>query len=92
VFLGRQDDQVKIRGFRVEPGEVSAWLNVQPQVREGAVVACEIKGRTQLVAYLSPTMTAEALATLQAEAKRQLPEHMVPAADRQRQAGPTCIA
>jgi acyl-coenzyme A synthetase/AMP-(fatty) acid ligase/aryl carrier-like protein len=79
VFLGRQDDQVKIRGFRVEPGEISAWLNAQPQVREGAVVACEIKGRTQLVAYLSPTMTTEALATLQAEAKRQLPEHMVPA-------------
>jgi len=79
VFLGRQDDQVKIRGFRVEPGEISAWLNAQPQVREGAVLACEIKGRTQLVAYLSPTMTTETLATLQAEVKRQLPEHMVPA-------------
>ncbi|MCL6701739.1 non-ribosomal peptide synthetase [Pseudomonas sp. T1.Ur] len=79
VFLGRQDDQVKIRGFRVEPGEISAWLNGQPQVREGAVLACEIKGRTQLVAYLSPAMTTEGLAALQAEAKRQLPEHMVPA-------------
>ena len=79
VFLGRQDDQVKIRGFRVEPGEVSAWLNAQPQVREGAVLACEIKGRTQLVAYLSPAVSTEALATLQAEARRLLPEHMVPA-------------
>ncbi|WP_434563307.1 amino acid adenylation domain-containing protein [Pseudomonas sp. Z4-20] len=83
VFLGRQDDQVKIRGFRVEPGEVSAWLNAQPQVRESAVLACEVKGRTQLVAYftpgISPSMTSEALAMLQAEAKRQLPEHMVPA-------------
>jgi amino acid adenylation domain-containing protein len=79
VFLGRQDDQVKIRGFRVEPGEVNAWLNAQPQVREGAVLACEIKGRTQLVAYLSPAVSTEALATLQAEARRLLPEHMVPA-------------
>ncbi|MGX9568124.1 amino acid adenylation domain-containing protein [Pseudomonas sp. CFBP 5748] len=78
VFLGRQDDQVKIRGFRVEPGEVSAWLTAQPQVREGAVLACEVKGRTQLVAYLSPALATEALAALQAEAKRQLPEHMVP--------------
>ncbi|WP_420234663.1 amino acid adenylation domain-containing protein [Pseudomonas sp. ABY48] len=78
VFLGRQDDQVKIRGFRVEPGEVSAWLNAQPQVREGAVLACEVKGRTQLVAYLSPALATEAVAALQAEAKRQLPEHMVP--------------
>ncbi|WP_460135958.1 non-ribosomal peptide synthetase [Pseudomonas sp. S1_E04] len=78
VFLGRQDDQVKIRGFRVEPGEVSAWLKAQPQVREGAVLACEVKGRTQLVAYLSPLLSAEALAGLQAEARRQLPEHMVP--------------
>ncbi|MEN2396408.1 non-ribosomal peptide synthetase [Pseudomonas halotolerans] len=78
VFLGRQDDQVKIRGFRVEPGEVSAWLNAQPQVREGAVLACEVKGRTQLVAYLSPSLANDALANLQAEARRQLPEHMVP--------------
>ncbi|WP_207281902.1 non-ribosomal peptide synthetase [Pseudomonas sp. FW300-N2F2] len=78
VFLGRQDDQVKIRGFRVEPGEVSAWLNAQPQVREGVVLACEVKGRTQLVAYLSPSLAAEVLASLQAEARRQLPEHMVP--------------
>lgn len=78
VFLGRGDDQVKIRGFRVEPGEVSAWLKAQPQVREGAVLAREVKGRTQLVAYLSPALSTDALASLQAEAKRQLPEHMVP--------------
>ncbi|MBX8574505.1 non-ribosomal peptide synthetase [Pseudomonas cichorii] len=79
VFLGRQDDQVKIRGFRVEPGEVSAWLNTQPQVREGAVLAMEVKGRTQLVAYISPALSAEELAGVQAEARRQLPEHMLPA-------------
>ncbi|WP_183142086.1 non-ribosomal peptide synthetase [Pseudomonas cichorii] len=79
VFLGRQDDQVKIRGFRVEPGEVSAWLTAQPQVREGAVLAAEVKGRMQLLAYLSPSLSSETLAELQAEAKRQLPEHMLPA-------------
>ncbi|MBX8503500.1 non-ribosomal peptide synthetase, partial [Pseudomonas lijiangensis] len=79
VFLGRQDDQVKIRGFRVEPGEVSAWLNARPQVREGAVLALDIKGRTQLVAYISPALSAEELADVQTEARRQLPEHMLPA-------------
>ncbi len=79
VFLGRQDDQVKIRGFRVEPGEVSAWLNAQPRVREGAVLAMEIKGRMQLVAYVSPALSAEELLGVQEEARRQLPEHMLPA-------------
>ena len=78
VFLGRQDDQVKIRGFRVEPGEVSAWLSARPEVREGVVLACAVKGRTQLVAYVSPLLSAEALADLQAEARRQLPEPMLP--------------
>ncbi|OEC33774.1 hypothetical protein A7D25_17270 [Pseudomonas sp. 21C1] len=79
LFLGRQDDQLKIRGFRIEPGEIAAWLSAQPQVREAAVLAKEIQGRLQLVAYLSPALPPAELAALQAAAKRQLPEPMLPA-------------
>ncbi len=79
LFLGRQDDQVKIRGFRVEPGEIGAWLGAQPQVREAAVLAREIQGRMQLVAYISPALAPAELAALQAAAKSQLPEPMLPA-------------
>jgi amino acid adenylation domain-containing protein len=79
LFLGRQDDQVKIRGFRVEPGEVAAWLSAQPQVREAAVLAKEIQGRLQLVAYISPVLPSAELAALQAAAKSQLAEAMLPA-------------
>lgn len=78
TFLGRQDDQVKIRGFRVEPGEVAAWLRAQPGVREAAVLAMEIKGRTHLVAYLTPVLSAPQLDSLQALAKQQLPEPLLP--------------
>ncbi|NWD74704.1 amino acid adenylation domain-containing protein [Pseudomonas gingeri] len=78
-FLGRQDDQVKIRGFRVEPGEVAAWLNAQPAVEQAAVLALEIKGRLQLVAYLAPLQDDRALAALQAAARQQLPDALVPA-------------
>ncbi|WP_167335967.1 non-ribosomal peptide synthetase [Pseudomonas parafulva] len=79
TFLGRRDEQVKIRGFRVEPGEVTAWLNAQPQVREAAVVPSEDQGRVQLLAYLSPALAAHDLAELQASARAALPEAMIPA-------------
>jgi amino acid adenylation domain-containing protein len=79
AFLGRQDDQVKIRGFRVEPGEVSAWLSQQSPVREAAVLACEIQGRLQLVAYVAPRLTPDVLNAIQAQARAQLPEPLQPA-------------
>ncbi|MCS4310434.1 amino acid adenylation domain-containing protein [Pseudomonas sp. BIGb0381] len=79
AFLGRQDDQVKIRGFRVEPGEVSTWLSGQSLVREAAVLAREIQGRMQLVAYLAPRLTPDELSAIQAQARAQLPEPLQPA-------------
>ena len=79
AFLGRQDDQVKIRGFRVEPGELSAWLGRQSRVRDAAVLAREIQGRLQLVAYVAPRLNPDELSALQAQARAQLPEALQPA-------------
>ncbi|WP_325948324.1 non-ribosomal peptide synthetase [Pseudomonas putida] len=79
LFLGRADDQLKIRGFRVEPGEVTAWLAGQTGVAQAAVLGQMIGERQQLVAYLAPPLDASQLAALQALAREQLPEPLLPA-------------
>jgi len=81
-FLGRLDDQVKIRGFRVEPGEVEAALARHPAVREGAVAVREgAAGEKRLVAYLVPRQpSSPAVGEVWRALRRQLPEHMIPAA------------
>lgn len=78
TFLGRRDDQVKIRGFRVEPGEVAGWLNAQTAVEQAAVIAMELGGRMQLVAYISPQLGAAQLDGIKDQARRQLPDALQP--------------
>ncbi|HEK1011512.1 TPA: amino acid adenylation domain-containing protein, partial [Pseudomonas putida] len=87
-YMGRIDHQVKIRGLRIELGEIEARLLEQEEVQEAAVLAVEIAGGLQLVAYLVPAerslVDAEAHAqqalrdTLQARLKAYLPDYMVP--------------
>ncbi|ASU38879.1 non-ribosomal peptide synthetase [Herbaspirillum sp. meg3] len=79
MYLGRLDHQVKIRGLRIELGEIEAALLAQAVIREVVVVAVEVAGSKQLVAYVS----ARAGAQIDAEALRmvlgrQLPDYMVP--------------
>jgi amino acid adenylation domain-containing protein len=79
-FLGRFDHQVKVRGVRIELQEIEAVLVKCPGVREAAVAMREMgPGDLRLVAYL----TAEPGAALvpqeiRAQARRLLPEAMVP--------------
>ena len=80
-FLGRADHQVKIRGIRVEPGEVEGVLASHPGVREGVVMAREDeRGQKFLAAYVVPRSPPPTAAVLRAFARKQLPDHMVPAA------------
>jgi amino acid adenylation domain-containing protein len=78
-FLGRIDFQVKIRGFRIELGEIETAINTQPEVRKSVVIAKEISGAKQLVAYCetedASTFDAQNLKDLLSE---KLPEYMVP--------------
>ena len=85
-YQGRIDHQVKIRGFRIELGEIEARLLQQPQVREVAVLAQDVSGGQQLVAYvvapslnLDDTEKQRALRNdLKARLKEHLPDYMIP--------------
>jgi amino acid adenylation domain-containing protein len=79
-FLGRIDHQVKVRGFRVEIGEVEAALAEHPGVSGVAVVAREVQGTRQLVAYVVHG-AGQGLdpAPLRGWLRARLPEFMVPA-------------
>ena len=80
LFLGRKDHQVKVRGYRVELAEVESVLRTHPAVRETAVVAQELGGGKELVAFVVPTspdaVTPLALRIYLAD---RLPEYMIPA-------------
>jgi acyl-coenzyme A synthetase/AMP-(fatty) acid ligase len=87
-YMGRIDHQVKIRGFRIELGEIEARLLAHAAVREAVVVASEVSGSQQLVAYLVPSDPAIIDASAEQQAALQqslgnwlgatLPDYMVP--------------
>ncbi|MBV4533890.1 non-ribosomal peptide synthase/polyketide synthase [Pseudomonas sp. SWRI107] len=80
-YAGRIDHQVKIRGLRIELGEIEARLMEQPQVREAVVLAVEILGSQQLVAYLVPQQGADPEGlreVLRGSLLTHLPDYMVP--------------
>jgi amino acid adenylation domain-containing protein/non-ribosomal peptide synthase protein (TIGR01720 family) len=93
--LGRLDHQVKIRGFRIELGEVEAALARHPAIGAALVTAWDDgpgaapdangepagSGGRRLVAYVVAKGTpAPTTSQLREFLKRELPEHMVPAA------------
>jgi len=81
-FLDRIDFQVKVSGFRIEPGEIEAVLQEQPDVSQCVVVAQkDAAGDSRLAAYLVPRGEHRPTATQLREFLRaRLPDHMVPSA------------
>ncbi|MCF4994541.1 amino acid adenylation domain-containing protein [Pseudomonas syringae] len=83
-YMGRIDHQVKIRGLRIELGEIEARLLKHAAVREAVVVAAEVLGTQQLVAYLVPTQASTLTDTaglhdeLSTWLAMTLPDYMVP--------------
>ena len=86
-YRGRMDHQVKVRGYRIELGEIEARLLHQPAVSEVAVLAQDVLGSQQLVAYVvAPQLDLSASDeqrplrdALKAGLTEHLPDYMVPA-------------
>lgn len=86
-FRGRLDAQVKIRGFRIELAEIEQVLRALPGVDQAAItVGTNRAGYDQLLAYVTPAPMADAgpqhpldTADLRRQARRHLPDYMVPA-------------
>lgn len=83
-FLGRLDDQVKISGVRIEPAEVEAAFEQDPDVRSAVVTAPRsADGPVRLVAYVLPAAGATPSAEgLLSAVRSWLPEQAVPSAVR----------
>ena len=81
-YLGRLDDQVQVRGVRIEPGEVSARLDLHPDIRASVVTAVgEGAEERRLYAYVVPRDDSRrpTRQELQAYLATGLPENMIPA-------------
>jgi natural product biosynthesis luciferase-like monooxygenase protein/amino acid adenylation domain-containing protein len=82
-FLGRLDYQVKLRGFRVEPGEIEAVVESDPDVKSCIVIARADAGQDpRLIAYVVPVdeQVELSIPDLRRHVKQSLPEYMLPAA------------
>ncbi len=80
-LTGRVDRQVKIRGMRIELEEIESVLARSNDVREVAVIKQELPGENhRLVAFVINTgETAQIERQLMVDARRQLPDYMIPA-------------
>lgn len=79
-FVGRRDRQLKLRGRRIEPGQVAECLAADASVDEAYVLHHGAESATpRLVAFVVGPGT-EVVGRLAAQARRELPSYMVPAA------------
>jgi amino acid adenylation domain-containing protein len=78
--LGRRDEQAKLRGHRIEPGEIAAALERQPDVAQAAVlVERRPSGRVELEAFLVCAGGAAPVPErLRAGLAEWLPSYMIP--------------
>ncbi|VVN37189.1 Linear gramicidin synthase subunit B [Pseudomonas fluorescens] len=79
-YAGRIDHQVKIRGFRIELGEIQDRLQRHPAIEQALVLAPQINGSQQLVAWFTVTAdVADLRQSLREHLQAGLPDYMVPA-------------
>lgn len=78
-FLGRIDGQVKIRGYRVEIGEVEVAIGRHAAVDQAVVVAKDVRGHKQLVAYVATTHQPRPTpGVLRQFLQQTLPDYLIP--------------
>lgn len=84
LYLGRCDNQVKLHGLRVELGEIESALRTNPNIKDVATALIrDSNGVERLGAWLVMKDTntnnlADAVSSIRATLRKQLPEFMVP--------------
>ena len=80
-LIGRVDRQVKIRGMRIELEEIESVLSRSDDVKEVAVIKQELASDSQrLIAFIiGGGETSGIERQLMVDARRELPEYMIPA-------------
>jgi len=76
-FVGRADSQVKVRGYRIELGEIEKKLQEVAAVNQCVVLAKEIQGSTQLVAYVVVDSSFDRQ-VVKEQLRKELPDYMIP--------------
>lgn len=76
-ITGRADNQIKHMGYRIELEEIENALSCISSVAQSAVIHCEIKGLSQLVAFVQSKETVDEIA-LRNELQKLIPNYMVP--------------
>ncbi|WP_328648031.1 amino acid adenylation domain-containing protein [Amycolatopsis sp. NBC_00348] len=79
-YVGRVDQQVKVRGYRIELQEVETILQMNPLVREAAVVAVETHLGTTLAAMIvaAEPVATDVVARVADDLRQTAPAYMVP--------------
>lgn len=79
-YLGRMDHQVKIRGYRIELGEIENRLQEHAMVKQAVVLASNIQGMAELIAFIVPLRMTERPenSAIKSYLLEFLPEYMVP--------------
>ena len=77
-YLGRADEQFQLRGYRIEPGEIEAILQQQPQVTACAVAIRSRGTSPQLVAFVQTNDDSAELDNLADALRSELPDYMIP--------------
>ncbi|MCJ8271288.1 MAG: AMP-binding protein, partial [Psychrosphaera sp.] len=83
-YQGRTDHQVKIRGLRIELGEIEHRLGGLATVDSALVLAQDLAGSMQLIAYVKSVQViaenelADYVADIKAQLAKTMPVHMVP--------------
>jgi D-alanine--poly(phosphoribitol) ligase subunit 1 len=77
-IVGRRDNQIKHMGYRIELEEIENAISLIDTVRENAVVHCEIRGLSQIVAFITGKNGTVDEKILRGELKEIIPQYMIP--------------
>ncbi|HIA55669.1 MAG TPA: amino acid adenylation domain-containing protein [Candidatus Melainabacteria bacterium] len=77
-ITGRADNQIKHMGYRIELEEIENALNCIEAVAQNAVIHCEIRGLSQLVAFVKAKDAECEEDLLRRRLSELIPQYMIP--------------